>query len=190
MKKLFDSLKIIRSERKSISIEIKWDLSIVVRAPQRMSDRDIANFVESKREWIENSLEIAKKRLEDENSAQAQKLTSEEVKALFSAAKQDFPTRAEKWAKIMNVDFSRVTIRMQRTLWGSCSGKKNLNFNCLLMLCDEKIRDYVVIHELCHLTQMNHSQKFWSLVESYCPDYRTQRKYLRDNGRDIMKKVF
>ena len=82
----------------------------------------------------------------------------------------------------MGVTVSNITMRNQKTRWGSCSSKGNLNFNCLLMLCPEEIRDYVVVHELAHLKELNHSPDFWAQVAEILPDYKERRKWLGDNG--------
>lgn len=108
---------------------------------------------------------------------------------LHNLALVDIPQRVRKYAPIVGVDYGRITIRMQKSRWGSCSSKGNLNFNCLLMAMPEEIRDYVVVHELCHRKQMNHSDKFWAEVEAVLPDYKEKRKWLRDNGEKIMTSV-
>ena len=89
----------------------------------------------------------------------------------------------------MNVQYGRITIRNQKTRWGSCSSKGNLNFNCLLMLAPDEVVDYVVIHELCHLIEMNHSKAFWKQVEQMMPDYKKHRKWLKDHGNEIMERM-
>ncbi len=89
------------------------------------------------------------------------------------------PARVKEYAEIIGVSYGRITIRNQKTRWGSCSSKGNLNFNCQLMRLPEELRDYVIIHELCHRKEMNHSAKFWSEVEKYCPDYKALRKKLK-----------
>ncbi|MDY3888895.1 MAG: M48 family metallopeptidase, partial [Agathobacter sp.] len=85
------------------------------------------------------------------------------------------PKRVAYFADIMGVDYGRITIRMQKTRWGSCSSKGNLNFNCLLMLAPPEVIDYVVVHELCHRKEMNHSKAFWREVERVLPDYRSRK---------------
>ena len=82
----------------------------------------------------------------------------------------------------MGLEYGRVFIKDQKTLWASCSGKRNLNFNWRLAAAPPEILDYVVIHELCHLREMNHSKRFWSLVGESCPDYKVRKKWLRDNA--------
>ena len=169
--------ELIRSRRKTISIQIKPDCSVTVRAPLRMARRDIYRFVEEKNDWIEKHLEVMRKKLAEQPAPK--KLSLKEIKELANAALEFIPPRTEKYAKIIGVSYGRITIRNQKTRWGSCSSKGNLNFNCQLMRLPEELRDYVIIHELCHRKEMNHSAKFWSEVEKYCPDYKTLRKKLK-----------
>ena len=86
----------------------------------------------------------------------------------------------------MGVTYGKITIRHQKTRWGSCSGTGNLNFNCLLMLVPEQVLDYVVVHELCHRKEMNHSPRFWKEVEAIFPEYREARKWLKDHGGSLI----
>ena len=87
------------------------------------------------------------------------------------------------------MDYGRITIRAQRTRWGSCSAQGNLNFNCLLMLTPDNVMEYVVVHELCHRKEMNHSARFWSEVEKILPDYRRSRQWLKDNGGGLIGRL-
>ena len=82
----------------------------------------------------------------------------------------------------MGVSYGSITVREQKTRWGSCSAKGNLNFNWKLVLMPEEILDYVVVHELAHRLQMNHSTEFWDEVEKILPDYRKRRQWLKENG--------
>ncbi|MDE6567167.1 MAG: M48 family metallopeptidase, partial [Lachnospiraceae bacterium] len=93
------------------------------------------------------------------------------------------------YARQIGVDYGRITIRNQKTRWGSCSGKGNLNFNCLLMLAPAEIQDYVVVHELCHRREMNHSPRFWAEVAKIMPDYQERRKWLKEHGQEIMRRM-
>lgn len=95
---------------------------------------------------------------------------------------------AEASAQI-GVSYGTITVRAQKTRWGSCSAKGNLNFNCLLVLLPENVQRYVVVHELCHRREMNHSQAFWREVAMYCPTYREDRKQLRAMGSELMEKI-
>ena len=165
---MMEQLEIIRSKRRTIAIEVKKDLRIVVRVPLEMKDNDIQRFVMEKQRWIEKHLQIVKKRNEEKETP----FTVEEIHALADAALKDLLQRVAKYAPIVGVTVGRITIRNQRSRWGSCSAKGNLNFNCLLMLCPEEVRDYVVVHELCHRKELNHSPAFWSLVECVLPGYK------------------
>ena len=93
------------------------------------------------------------------------------------------------FAPSIGVTFGRITIRRQRTKWGSCSSKGNLNFNVLLMLAPPDILDYIVVHELCHRRELNHSAHFWSEVEKVMPDYREKEKWLKENGGALMDRL-
>lgn len=168
--------EIIRSQRKTISLQITPAGKIVVRCPRRCSVREIQKFVESKRSWLEKHLE----RLAA--APQLQPFTEEELKALAKQAAQIIPERVAYFAPLVGVTYSRITIRSQHTRWGSCSAKGNLNFNCLLVLCPPEVLDYVVVHELCHRKELNHSAAFWSEVAKVCPDYLRQKAWLRENG--------
>jgi len=173
---------LIKSKRKTVSVEIR-DGAVLVRAPRRISKREADAFVDKHTEWIERQL---KKYLDRQELLSAQdKLSENEISELYRRAKEYLPARAREYADMLGVDFGRVTIRCQRTRWGSCSAKKNLNFNCLLMLAPEDVRDSVVAHEVCHLVEMNHSARFYALVLRLCPDYRRLNKWLKDNG-DIL----
>ena len=89
----------------------------------------------------------------------------------------------------MGVDFAGITIRAQRTRWGSCSARGSLSFNCLLMLAPPEMREYVAVHELCHRKQMNHSAAFWREVALWLPDYAAQRAWLREHGPALLGRL-
>lgn len=179
-------ITLIRSRRKSLAIEITPELQVVVRAPARMPVREINAFVQEKDDWIRAHLQqmAEKKRLREQYREQA--LSKEELQELATQAMKLIPQKVHYYAQIIGVTYGRITIRNQRTRWGSCSGKGNLNFNCLLLLMPEEVLDYVVVHELCHRKEMNHSDRFWEEVEKILPDYRQRRKWLKDNGGRIM----
>ena len=174
--------ELIHTSRKAIAIQIKGDSRIIVRAPLRMAAKDIQRFVDSKAAWIEKHLAIIQQRQQPVASA----FTLEHLHQLAETAKSDLPQRVARFAALIGITYGRITIRAQKSRWGSCSGKGNLNFNCLLMLCPEDVRDYVVVHELCHRKELNHSPRFWAEVEKVLPGYKVQRKWLKDNGGAII----
>lgn len=146
-------------------------MTVIVRAPKRATEKDIEQFKISKAE----------------NEARGIKsLTSDEIRKLADEALEYIPERVEHFAKIVGVDYGRITIRNQKTRWGSCSSKGNLNFNCLLMLTPPEVIDYVVVHELCHRKEMNHSKAFWNEVEKVIPDYKRWVKWLKEEERGII----
>ena len=93
--------------------------------------------------------------------------------------------RLEHYAPRVGRSPGRVTIREQKSRWGSCSGKGNLNFNWKLIMAPPQVLDYVVIHELCHLYEFNHSPRFWALVERQMPDYEVWKKWLKTHAEDL-----
>lgn len=95
--------------------------------------------------------------------------------------------RVEHYKSIIGVNYNSIRIKSVKSRWGSCSSKKNLNFNWKIVMADIKILDYVVVHELCHLKEMNHSKKFWNEVEKILPDYKIRIKLLRDFENQIRK---
>ena len=174
--------KLIRSNRKTVAIQVNPDLSITVRASRYASKREIDRIVEKNETWIYKHIEIIKKNKADYEALNVEKLTSEEIKTLAEQALKLILQRVEYFAKQVGVDYGRITIRNQKTRWGSSSSKRNLNFNCLLMLAPAEILDYVVVHELCHRKEMNHSKAFWVEVEKVLPDYRESVKWLKEKG--------
>ena len=225
---------IITSTRKSVAIQIKEDLTIIVRTPKGMPYRQIESFVSSHKQWIEKNY----RRLEAKKRGQAEVmavnlyydgaklplagypymelrvvvkegrkgtrisftpptltvelaegedlLVKDCVLTWYRAyAKDVMKERASYYATLMGVIYERISIKSQKTRWGSCSAKKNLNFNWKLVLMPMEILDYVVVHELAHLKQMNHSPQFWREVEQILPDYRTKREWLVKKGKEF-----
>ena len=180
-----EQVEIIRSKRKTVTIQVKSDGRVVVRAPVRMSGAAIRQLLEEKSAWIEKHL--AQIRRQNESAEPA--FSPEQLRQLAEAARQDLPRRAARFAPLVGVSCGRITIRAQKSRWGSCSTLGNLNFNCLLMLCPEEVRDYVVVHELCHRKEMNHSERFWRELARVLPDYETPRKWLKTNGSGLIRRL-
>ena len=174
--------RIIRSNRKTLALQIT-DEGLLIRAPLRMPDRQIRQFVEEKKSWIEKNLQKQSAQLAQPAFTQAQ------LQELANRASVVIPERAAHFAAQLQVSYNRIGIRAQHTRWGSCRGAGNLNFNCLLMLTPPEVLDYVVIHELCHRKEMNHSARFWSLVETLCPDYRSSRRWLKEKGAALIRRL-
>lgn len=177
-------IKLIRSKRRTISLEVNNKGDVIVRAPYRTSDSSIKAFVLSKSSWIDKQLKRIKEH--EEARGEVHRFSDEELSQIKKKAKEIIPKRVDLYAQKMGVDYERVIIKAQRTLWGSCSAKGNLNFNCLLVLTPPEILDYVVVHELSHLIHMNHSKSFWDVVKLHCPNYQECRTWLKRQGADII----
>ena len=165
----------IRSNRKSIAIQIKPDGRIIVRCHWGISPAAVQRFVESKADWIEKNLSKVR-------SQETVKFSDREIERLRALTRQLVAERVKYYAPIIGVTYDRIAIRAQHTRWGSCSSKGNLNFNCLLALVPPEVLDYVVVHELCHRKELNHSSHFWAEVGKILPDYKQRRKWLKENG--------
>ena len=173
-------VKIIRSNRKTVAIQVNSDLSITVRAPHFASEKDIEKILMKKEAWISKHIEEIKTRKKRFESESTDKFTPEKIKLLADKALEVIPMRVEYFANIMGVTYGNITIRNQKTRWGSCSSAGNVNFNYQLYYLPDELLDYVVVHELAHRRHMNHSKEFWSEVARYCPDYRARRKQLKE----------
>ena len=188
------NVKIIRSNRKTLAIQINPDLSVTVRAPMYAPQSDIERILREKESWIQKHIEKireqeAKKKEIQGESVESEYLTNEEIKKLADKALQHIPKRVSYFAKQIGVTYGKIIIRNQKTRWGSCSSKGNLNFNCLLMLTPPEVIDYVIVHELCHRKEMNHSRVFWAEVEKVIPNYKEQVKWLKENGGKIIGRM-
>lgn len=174
--------EIIYSRRKTVAIQITRDARVQVRAPYGCSKSFIDSFVREKSDWISRHLALAEKRKREPAASGQPALTAKERARYIKIARDIFTRKTEYYARIMGVSYGRISIREQKTRWGSCSSQGNLNFNWRLIFAPENVLDYVVVHELAHRKEMNHSKAFYAIVESVLPDYRVSRKWLRDNG--------
>lgn len=182
MNKLYVPYKIIKSNRKSIAIQIMPDGEVVVRCPKGMRVEEVKRFVDSKADWIQ-------KHLANRPAQNTAKYTPEELNRIKAQARKLVAQRVRFYAPIVGVTYNQVTIRLQHTRWGSCSGKGNLNFNGLLALVPAEVLDYVVVHELCHRKEMNHSTAFWAEVAKVLPDYKRRKKWLKEHGAALIARL-
>lgn len=167
--------KLIRSDRKSISIEITPSLEIIIRSPYRLPKADIEKFFLSHEKWINEKLEKMKKRIEKYPT----QISETEAKALIQKAEQILPQKVSHYSRLMNLYPTALKITAAKTRFGSCSGKNSICFSYLLMRYPDEAIDYVVVHELAHIKHKNHSREFYALVEKYLPDYKARKKLLR-----------
>jgi len=174
------NVNIIRSNRRTLSIEIKHAGELVVRAPRKLSENNIYKFISEKEDWINKHMEMAASR--EEKCGQHEEVTDWDIRVLTKEAQRVIPILVRQYADRMKVTYGKITIRHQKTRWGSCSSAGNLSFNCMLMKTPRKIQEYVVVHELAHRLEMNHSDRFWKVVEQTMPEYKEYRKWLKEEG--------
>ena len=172
----------------SSDLEVRRDGNVIVRAPLRTGLPRIKRFVNQKQDWVLECLERTKEYREQKPLSAG--LSEAKRNVYMRKAKETITKRVAYFARLMGVSYRNITIREQKTRWGSCSSEKNLNFNWKLILAPPEVLDYVVVHELCHRREMNHSQAFWKEVEKILPDYRERQKWLKDNGWRLMEEGF
>lgn len=171
--------RLIRSNRKTLAIQVSASGQVTVRAPRTMSDTTIENFLTQKESWILKHLSHAAS--EPVPSPGENRPLSDFRRSYYmESARKIFKRKTAAYAQKMSVTYGRITIREQKTRWGSCSSKGNLNFNWKLVLLAPELLDYVVVHELAHRREMNHSKNFWKIVEAELPDYRERRRRLKE----------
>ena len=177
---------IVRSNRKTISLQMRAE-GLIVRAPYAATDAQIAEVVTRHAGWIEKQ----RKKIAEaqKNLPSVQKLSMEEIRALADQALNVIPGRVAHFAPLVGVSYGRITIRNQRSRWGSCSSSGNLNFNCLLMLAPPEVLDSVVVHELCHRLEPNHSKRFYAKVLSVFPNYWACDAWLKQNGPILLRRM-
>jgi len=158
-----------------LRLSVRCDGNLVVTAPQYLSENAVEQFILQKSKWIIDKLNYFK---------------SMSDRIFFRSSKKDYlenkgkaliltKERIEHFNTVYGLKFNKISIKNQKTRWGSCSRKGNLNFNYKIALIPEKLADYVIVHELCHLKEFNHSAKFWKLVSITMPDYLKLRKELK-----------
>ena len=176
--------RLIRSDRRSLGLEIRkvpdGGAELLIRAPRRMKLSYVERFIKEKEQWITEKYQAALVEKSRPKPIEIPEYVTNQWLRTEGAAR--FQQKAAFWAARMNVTYGRITIRDQKTRWGSCSSRGNLNFNWRLLLMPEAVMDYVIVHELAHRREMNHSAAFWQIVETYLPDYRERRQWLKENG--------
>ena len=183
---------VIRTGRKTYGCVVREGGQVEMRIPLRGSVHRAKEMAGQWKDWIidkvrEQNLQQAKKeRLQQESRKRFSNAQREQLEKQYrAAAKAYIPGRAKYYADILGVHFERVRIGAQKTRWGSCSARGTLSFHWKLMLAPPKVLDYVIVHEVCHLKEMNHSGAFWSWVGFLMPDYGEQRKWLKEHGEEL-----
>ena len=168
------TITVIRSDRQTLALEVTREGQVIVRSPRRCPGEDIDKFVSSHSDWLQKAL--ARQESRRENYPEP---TAEEQAELTELARRIFPQKLAHWAKIMGLSPAGLTITGARTRFGSCSGKNRISLSWRLMQYPEAAIDYVVVHELAHILEKNHSPRFYAIVEKYLPDYKARQRLLK-----------
>ena len=174
------SYGLIRARRKTMALKVSEDGTVTVRIPYGVRPEEADRFVEAHVDWIRKRIAECRER-----AAARPAYTDREREAGKRLAKELLLKKCRYFAERMGVSYGTVTVREQKTRWGSCSARGNLNFHWKLVLMPPEILDYVVVHELAHRKEMNHSERFWAEVERILPDYRARRKWLKEFGGQV-----
>ncbi len=168
---------VLRQRRgiKHVSIRVGVAGKVTVSAPLRVPEFFIEKFVKEKADWIAD----AKKQIQKKEAEQESRIQFPSFESSRARAKKLLIERARYWAEQYDVKFEKVSIKRAATRWGSCSSKGNLNFHYRLYFLPEELREYVVVHEICHLIEMNHSRAFWKEVERSMPSWRSYKRQLQ-----------
>lgn len=168
-----------RRGARSVRLAIYAGGAFVVTAPRWYPAYVINKFLAEKAGWIYNKL----KDVDFEKLNIRKKEEGLNYKAQKESARVIIKERLEFFNRYYNFEYSRVSVKNQKSCWGSCSRRGNLNFNYKAANLPENLRDYIIVHELCHLGELNHGKKFWELVSEFFPDYKNLRKKLKTKNK-------
>lgn len=180
-------VQVIYSRRTTMGLEVRPDGTVAARVPMGTADKPLMAFVGERRQWIVEKWFLMEKRrqvMESRPPADYEENPSLE-RQYRELARGRITERVRYYAAQMEVSYGRISIRAAKTRWGSCSAGGNLNFHWKLVLMPPEVLDYVVVHELAHRKEMNHSYRFWKVVEKVLPDYRQTREWLKQHGREV-----
>ncbi|HBR31986.1 MAG: SprT family zinc-dependent metalloprotease [Eubacteriales bacterium] len=168
------SYKVIRTDRKTVSLEISDDLNIIIRAPLNMSDKDVDSFVKKHAVWISKHIDKIKNRRHYVNDV------ADNVEEIKQSAREYLPQRTAYFGRLMGLKPTSIKITSAKKRFGSCNSKNGICFSYLLMRYPNDAIDYVIVHELAHIKYKNHGKAFYELIKKYLPDYADRIKMLKE----------
>ena len=171
-----ETYKLIRSERRTLAMELSPEGDLILRAPRRMPLRLIEQFIASHEDWIAKHREKIRRRADFD---EAHFSSEEQIQSLITRAKAILPEKTEYWAKIMGVTPTGVRITRAKKRFGSCSSENRIAYSYRLMAYPEEAIDYVVVHELAHIRHKNHSPDFYAFIARFLPDYKAREAILK-----------
>lgn len=160
---------------KRLTLRVGKGGAVTVSAPMRVSESFIEKFVHQHEQWILQ----AKAKIQEREKSETEKIKFPSFESSKARAKKLLLERVRYWSKWYGVSFERVSIKRASTRWGSCSTKGNINLQYKLFFLPEEFREYVVVHEVCHLLHMNHSHAFWKEVERSVPNWRIIKRKMK-----------
>ncbi len=175
--------RLIRSRRRTVAIEISREAELIVRAPLRAPESVIFAFVKAKSAWILAKQKQIKARA---SLPTPEPISAEDEQTYRRRASIILKERCDYFAALMGLRYNALRIGGAKHRYGSCSGQNALSFTWRLMLAPQSVIDYVVIHELSHIVHKNHGLRFWKKVAAYCPNYKLERKWLRENHNQLV----
>lgn len=165
---------VIRSKRKTLSLQVNDKCEVIVRAPLKYPELKIDEFVKEHTAWIEKAVLRQK-----QNSFKFDSLTESDIEILKNRLREYLPGKLDYYSELMGVRHNGYKVTSARKRFGSCSGRNTLCFSYILMLYPEEAIDYVIVHELAHIRYHNHSKDFYRFIESVMPDYKVRQRLLR-----------
>lgn len=180
-------VQLIRSGRQTIGVKVDQKGVVTAQAPYLAKEADILAFLSQHADRIEQY--VQRSRIAAEQAEDAGRFSAAELEHMAQQAVQVIPQRVAYYARLLGVTYGRITIRNQKSRWGSCSSKGNLNFNCLLMAAPAEVLDSVVAHELCHRKHMDHSKAFYAELYKLFPDYDRCSRWLKEQGVLLMRRM-
>ncbi|MEK7618325.1 MAG: SprT family zinc-dependent metalloprotease [Patescibacteria group bacterium] len=172
---IFYKLRMSRRAR-YVRLSVAHDSSVILTVPWAADVQRAEEFLKAKAAWVKNKLNFFKNR----SASIAPKSGKREYRKLRYAALALAKSKVDEWNQFYNFAYNRINIKNQKTRWGSASKKGNLNFNYKIVHLPKELLDYLIVHELCHLKEFNHSKEFWVLVAQIMPNYRTHRRELKN----------
>ena len=179
---------VLRQRRKTVVLRAVAPDRIEVRVPMYMPEAGIRALLRDKSAIIQRLLSQAQARAGQ--AAEQGRLTEQDIRRLARQATAVLPGRLRHFAPLVGVSYGKVSVRCQKTRWGSCSAQGNLSFNCLLAAAPPEVLDYVVVHELCHRLEMNHSPRFWAEVARVLPGYEQPLRWFKPEGTVLMERCW
>ena len=178
------SYTIRKSRRaKHLRLVVHCDGRVVVTVPRGVRQSIVERFISEKKQWVLKKLHF----FENVDNRGGRVFSNKDYQKYKEEARQLVHDRIDFYNKEYGFKFNRISIKNQRTLWGSCSAKSNININYKVLFLPKELQDYLIVHEMCHLKELNHSSKFWNLVQKTVPDYKKIRKGLMGSDPKCLK---